>query len=220
MKKDEYKAIIKAYENGQSMTSIAKDFNTYATSIKRILERYDVKLRHDSKRTKDIYDVNAQKLLEWVKTQDRLVTRAELAEVIGRDRLSPIYFEKYPELRKYVIKRGQNNLHMYSQKLYDWLQEKEIKYKANDRTKLKMNITALLLEEYEGLALQINIKPSSISKKKYKEDTDLRIRKAKESDLFIIWLNEKHFENLDSILTLLNIFKKDEGDGNNVSPHV
>lgn len=42
--------IIEAYNNGQSLTSIAKNLHTYATSVKRVLERYGIELRHDIKK--------------------------------------------------------------------------------------------------------------------------------------------------------------------------
>lgn len=200
--------IIEAYNNGQSMTSIAKEFHTYATSIKRILEKHNVELRHDNKRAGELYVKDGEKLIEWAKSQNRLVTKTELAQVIGRRRLSPSYFEKYPELGQYIATHEQSELQLYSQKLYEWLKKTGIQYKPNDRTKIKMSVTALLLGEYEGLALQVYIKPKCISRKKYEEDVKTKVRRARENGVFIIWLNETHFENLDSMIGLLNAFKK------------
>lgn len=200
--------IIELYNNGQSMTTIARELHTYATSVKRVLERHGIELRHDAKRAGTLYVQDGEKLIEWAKAQDRLVTKAELAKVIGKSRLSPSYFEKYPELGQYVETYGQNDLQIYSQKLYEWLQKNHITYKPNDRTKIKMSVTALLLGEYEGLALQVHIKPKSVSKKQYDETVKAKVRRASKSGVFIIWLNKEHFNDLDSIVGLLNAFKK------------
>jgi hypothetical protein len=200
--------IIKAYNNGESLTAIAKKFHTYATSVRRVLEREGVELRHDAKKAGEFYVQDGEKLIEWAKSQGRLVTKTELAKVIGRKKLSPSYFEKYPELGQYVTTREQSELQIYSQKLYDWLQKTNIQYKPNDRTKLNMSVTALLLGEYEGLALQVHIKPKCVSKRQYEESIVAKVRKASKSGIFIIWLNEDHFENLDSIIGLLDAFKK------------
>ena len=167
MKELDKDKIIEAYNNGQSLTSIAKDLHTYATSVRRVLERYGIELRHDSKKAGELYVQDGKKLIDWAKAQGRLVTKTELAQVIGRSRLSPSYFKKYPELGQYIITQEPTELQEYSQKLYNWLQKKGIQYKPNDRTKLKVGVTALLLGEYEGLALQIHIKPTYVSKKKY-----------------------------------------------------
>lgn len=200
--------IIEMYNNGQSMVSIAKALHTYPTSVKRVLERHCVELRHDVKRAGSLYVQDGDKLIEWAKAQKRLVTKAELAKIIGRRRLSPSYFEKYPELGQYVVTYERDELNEYSQKLYDWLRQMNIQYKPNDRTKIKMSVTALLLGEYEGLALQVHIKPKSVSKQKYEEDIKTKIRRASEVGIFIIWLNKEHFKDLNSIIGLLNAFKK------------
>lgn len=201
-------AIIEAYNNGQSLTSIAKNLHTYATSVRRVLERCGIELRHDVKKAGELYVQNGDKLIEWAKAQGRLVTKAELAQVIGRNRLSPSYFEKYPELGQYVTTQEPTELQEYSQKLYNWLQEKKIQYKPNDRTKLKVGVTALLLGEYEGLALQIHIKPTCVSKKKFEEIVRTKVHRASKNGVFIIWLNKDHFDDLDSIIGLLDAFKK------------
>ena len=49
MNSSEEDKIVDAYKNGQSMNSIAKEFNTYATTIKRILEKHNIQLRHDTR---------------------------------------------------------------------------------------------------------------------------------------------------------------------------
>lgn len=208
MKELDRDKIIEAYNNGQSLTSIAKDLHTYATSVRRVLERYGVELRHDTKKAGELYVRDGKKLIDWAKAQGRLVTKTELAQVIGRSRLSPSYFEKYPELGQYIITKEPTELQEYSQKLYDWLQKNGIQYKPNDRTKLKVGVTALLLGEYEGLALQIHIKPTYVSKKKYEESIKTKVRRASKNGVFIIWLSENHFEDLDSMIGLLNAFKK------------
>lgn len=208
MKELDKDKIIEAYNNGQSLTSIAKDLHTYATSVRRVLERYGVELRHDTKKAGELYVRDGKKLIDWAKAQGRLVTKTELAQVIGRSRLSPSYFEKYPELGQYIITKEPTELQEYSQKLYDWLQKNGIQYKPNDRTKLKVGVTALLLGEYEGLALQIHIKPTYVSKKKYEESIKTKVRRASKNGVFIIWLSENHFEDLDSMIGLLDAFKK------------
>ena len=200
--------IINDYNKGKSLTSIAKNLHSYPTSIKRVLERNGVTLRHDVRKAGELYVKDGKKLIEWAKSQKRLVTRTELARVIGRSRLSPSYFEKYPELGQYVITQEPTELQEYSQKLYDWLQKKGIQYKPNDRTKLKVGVTALLLGEYEGLALQIHIKPKYVSKRNYNEAVRTKVRRASKNGVFIIWLNKEHFGDLDSVVSLLDAFKK------------
>ena len=41
-------AVIDAYNNGESMNAIARAFGTYPTTIKRVLEKNNVELRHDA----------------------------------------------------------------------------------------------------------------------------------------------------------------------------
>ena len=205
--KIDYEAIIEAYNNGESMNSIARAFGTYATSVKRILEKHDVELRHDDKKEGSLYVKDGEKLIEWAKAQGRLVTKTELAAVVGRKKLSPSYFIKYPELGQYVTTREQKELQEYSQKLYSWLKENNISYKPNDRTKLGVSVTALLLGEYSSLAIEIFIKPTYISKKKHEENMKLRMSRAKEVDMTVIFLSEEHFADLDSIKGLLDGLK-------------
>lgn len=205
--KVDYEAIIEAYNNGESMNSIARAFGTYATSVKRILEKHDVELRHDDKKEGSLYVKDGEKLIEWAKAQGRLVTKAELAAVVGRKKLSPSYFIKYPELGQYVTTREQKELQEYSQKLYSWLKENNISYKPNDRTKLGVSVTALLLGEYSNLAIEIFIKPTYISKKKHEENMNLRMSRAKEVGTTVVFLSEEHFADLDSIKGLLDSLK-------------
>lgn len=195
--KETIEKIITAYNNGQSMTSIAKDYNTYATSIRRLLIKHDVELRHDELKEGQLYVKHGEELIEWAKAQGRLVTKAELAKIVGTKRLSPSYFIKYPELGQYVATREQNELKEYSQKLYDWLQKNNIQYKPNDRTKLKVSVTALLLGDYSDIVLQIAIKPKCMSLKKYSEDMIEKKNRAHEQDMTILFLHKTDFEDLD-----------------------
>lgn len=205
--KIETNAIIEAYENGQSINSIAKAFDTYPTSIRRILERNKIELRHDSRKKGELYVQDGEKLLEWAKAQGRLVTKAELADVIGKSRLSPSYFVKYPELGQYVETRTQKSLKSYIDKLYDWLKENNIPYKPNDRTALGVSVDALLLGEYSNLAIQIIEKANSVSKKKHEKSMNQKIEKAEEVGIKLICLNKDHFKDLDKIKTLLDELK-------------
>lgn len=201
-------AIIDAYNEGQSLNSIARAFGTYATTVRRVLEKNGVKLRHDTFKKGTIMVQDGEKLIEWAKAQDRLVTKSELAKVLGKKRLTPSYFIKYPELGKYVVGREQTELEEYYQKLYTWLQDNNIDYKSNDRTRLNVSVDALLLGEYTGLAIQIQEKPKYVSVKKHEESIKLKMRRAKEAGIIIVFLNKEHFEDLDSIKGLLDSLKK------------
>ena len=200
-------AIIDAYKNGQSLNAIARAFGTYATTVKRVLEKNDVELRHDAVTKGAIIVQDGEKLIEWAKSQGRPVTKSELAKVLGKKRLTPSYFIKYPELGKYVVRREQKDMEKYTEKLYQWLNDNHIQYKPNDRTKLKVSVDALLLGEYSGLAIQIQEKPTCISTKKFEERIKLKMRRAKEADVVIVFLNKEHFEDLDSIKGLLDSLK-------------
>lgn len=201
-------AIIDAYKNGQSLNSIARAFGTYATTVKRVLEKNNIELRHDAVTKGAIIVQDGEKLIEWAKSQGRPVTKSELAKVLGKKRLTPSYFIKYPELGRYVVRREQKNLEKYTEKLYQWLNDNHIQYKPNDRTKLKVSVDALLLGEYSGLAIQIQEKPTCISTKKFEERIKLKMRRAKEADIVIVFLNKEHFEDLDSIKGLLDSLKR------------
>lgn len=200
-------AIIDAYKNGQSLNAIARAFGTYATTVKRVLEKNGVELRHDAITKGAIIVQNGEKLIEWAKSQGRPVTKSELAKVLGKKRLTPSYFVKYPELGKYVVRREQKDIEKYTEKLYQWLNDNHIQYKPNDRTKLKVSVDALLLGEYSGLAIQIQEKPTCISTKEFEERIKLKMRRAKEADIVIVFLNKEHFEDLDSIKGLLDSLK-------------
>lgn len=200
-------AIIDAYKNGQSLNAIARAFGTYATTVKRVLEKNGVELRHDAITKGAIIVQDGEKLIEWAKSQGRPVTKSELAKVLGKKRLTPSYFIKYPELGKYVVRREQKDIEKYTEKLYQWLNDNHIQYKPNDRTKLKVSVDALLLGEYSGLAIQIQEKPTCISTKKFEERIKLKMRRAKEADIVIVFLNKEHFEDLDSIKGLLDSLK-------------
>lgn len=206
--KIDYEAIIKAYNNGESMNSIARAFGTYTTTIKRILEKNNVKLRHDTRGEGELYVKDGDKLIEWAKAQGRPVTKAELAKVIGRKKLSPSYFIKYPELGQYVQTRTQKSLENYIDKLYSWLRENNIPYKPNDRTVLGgLSIDALLLGGYSNLALQISERATYVSKKKHDETLQLKLERAEKAGLQIIFLNKEHFDNLDGVKLLLDGLK-------------
>ncbi|MDE6946267.1 MAG: hypothetical protein K2P14_03670 [Anaeroplasmataceae bacterium] len=200
--------LIKAYKEGQSMNSIANAFGTYPTTVKRILEKHGVELRHDTRKEGELYVKDGEKLIEWAKAQGRLVTKAELANILGKKRLSPSYFIKYPELGQYVKTYEQKELQDYNQKLYNWLKENNITYKPNDRAKLGVSVDVLLLEEYEGLALQILEKPRCVSKKKHNDCMEEKYTRAKAKDIHIVFLTKEHFENLDYLKIILNDFKK------------
>lgn len=201
-------AIIDAYKNGQSLNAIARAFGTYATTVKRVLEKNGIELRHDAVIKGAIIVQDGEKLIEWAKSQGRPVTKSELAKVLGKKRLTPSYFIKYPELGRYVVRREQKDVEKYTEKLYQWLNDNHIQYKPNDRTKLKVSVDALLLGEYSGLAIQIQEKPTCISTKKFEERIKLKMRRAKEADIVIVFLNKEHFEDLDDIKGLLDSLKR------------
>lgn len=206
--KIETSAIIKAYKKGQSINSIANTFGTYPTSVRRILERNDIELRHDSRKKGELYVQNGEKLLEWAKAQGRLVTKAELANVIGKSRLSPSYFIKYPELGQYVETRTQKSLKTYVNKLYDWLKENNIPYKPNDRTVLEgLSLDALLLGEYSNLAIHISERATYVSKRKHEKSIKEKLERAEKAGIRVIFLNKEHFENLNEVKLLLDSLK-------------
>lgn len=205
--KIDYKAVIEAYNNGQSLNAIARAFGTYPTSVKRVLEREGVELRHDERVKGMLCVTNGEKLLEWAKAQGRLVTQAELAEVVGTKRLSPSYFLKYPELGQYVKSGTQNELQEYYDKLYVWLQKNNIPYKPGDRKTLKLSVDALLLGEYSDIIIHIAEKPQFTSKKKYDKGIMLRSNRAGALGKKIIFLNKEHFDNLDEVKDILNTLK-------------
>lgn len=205
--KIEPKEIIRAYQDGQSLHSIARAFGTYPTTVKRILIRNNIELRSTSTRGELLVN-DGEKLIEWAKAQGRLVSKAELAKVAGTKRLSPSYFIKYPELGQYVKSYEQKELLKYTEQLFKWLKDNNILYKPNDKTALEgISVQALLLGEYEGMIIVLDIKPYSMSQKRYNEIIRRRLVKANEKGLIVLFLKEEHFEDLDSIKELLDSLK-------------
>lgn len=199
--------VIKLYTNGKSLNAIARELNSYPTSIKRVLERNSVELRHDVC-VKGVLTVkDGEKLINWAKAQGRLVTKQELASVIGVRRLSPSYFVKYPELGKYIAPREQSELLEYTNELYKWLQDNDIKYKPNDKTAIQSSVTALLLEDYANIILQIAIKPKSMSRNRHTYNMHTKSKRAIENKVEIIFLEEDHFKNLDDLKLVLDDLK-------------
>lgn len=204
MESKDIEIIIKNYENGQSINSIARDFNTYPTSIRRLLERNNIELRHDSVPKGSLFVKDGEKLIEWAKAQGRPVTKAELANLLGKKRLSPSYFLKYPELGQYIKIREQKEVSDYSKKLYEWLQQNDIPYKPNDKTALHMPVTALLLGKYKGrVILQLDIKATCVSRKLHKETMEKKQLRAKETGICMLCINKKDIENLDALKDIL-----------------
>lgn len=205
--KIEPKEIIRAYQDGQSLHSIARAFGTYPTTVKRILIRNNIELRSTSTRGELLVN-DGEKLIEWAKAQGRLVSKAELAKIAGTKRLSPSYFIKYPELGQYVKSYEQKELLKYTEQLFKWLKDNNILYKPNDKTALEgISVQALLLGEYEGMIIVLDIKPYSMSQKRYNEIIRRRLVKANEKGLIVLFLKEEHFEDLDSIKELLDSLK-------------
>ena len=190
------------------MNAIAKAYGTYATTVKRVLEQNEVELRHDIKREGTLYVQDGEKLIEWAKAQGRLVTKAELAAVAGTKRLSPSYFEKYPELGNYVKTNSQKEIDLYINQLYAWLQENNIPYKPKDRKKLKVSVDALLLGDYTGIAIQTAIKPYNVSKQQYDDNMVKKAERANENGIFLVFLDKDHFKNLDETKPLLDKLMK------------
>lgn len=207
MELSQEKKIIDLYNSGQTMNSIAKEFHTYATTIKRILEKHKVELRHDCRKKGELSVKDGEKLIEWAKAQGRLVTKTELANLIGTKKLSPSYFIKYPELGQYV-KVPTKNSYEYTEKLYQWLQKNNIPYKPDDRTTLKgFSVDALLLGKYSNLAIQISERPRNVSSKIHYFKMGQKLAKAKEVGIDIVFLNKEHFENLDDVKVILDELK-------------
>lgn len=203
--------IIDAYQRGMSLFAIAKEFNSYPTTIKRILERNGIELRHDGVKKGEVLVGDGEKLIEWAKTQGRLVSKAELARVIGKHRLSDSYFVKYPELGQYVKSYEQQELAPYVTKLYTWFKDNNISYKPNDSVALKgLSVQARLLDEgYTDIVVYINIKPKCVSKKVFNAQIERRVAKAKELGFKILFLTEDHFKDLDCLHRELCILTKE-----------
>lgn len=206
--KIDYETIIRAYNEGESLNSIADAFGTYPTTVKRILEKQGVELRHDARHKGSYCVKDGEKLLAWAKAQGRLVTKAELAAIIGTKRLSPSYFIKYPELGQYVKAESQVELAEYYDKLYSYLKKNNIPYKPGDRTKLKVSVDALLLNEYSNIILHISEKPKCLSKNKHNKDIETKKRRAEELGMTMIFLSKEDFDKLDELKSVLDSLKK------------
>ena len=181
--------LIEAYNSGESMTSIAKRFGTYATTIRRILIRNNVELRHDRKKKGELYVDDGEKLIEWAKAQGRLVTKSELAKAFGKERISHSYFKKYPELGHYIKNHINVDLKKYVTIISNWLTENNIPYKPSDRTKLGVSVDFLLLGEYSNMALQIINKPRNVSQTRHEEEMSLKSTRAADAGIKLIFLD-------------------------------
>lgn len=207
MKFDEV-AIIKAYRDGKSMYQIAKLFGTHTTTVSRILKKHEIEIRPDQTKKGKLFVQDGDKLIEWAKAQGRPVTKAELAEVLGKVRLSPSYFVKYPELGKYVAGHESSEFGECYEKLYRWLNEHNIPYKPNDKTKLNVTVDVLLLGDYANIALQIVDRPRNVSTKVHNAKLAKKAHKASEIGLKLIGLTQENFDNdLDGLEGLLEHFK-------------
>jgi transposase-like protein len=200
--------IIEEYIKGKSMTAIAKEYGTHATTVMRILQKHHIELRHDATR-KGVLSVNkGDELIEWAKAQGRPVTQKELAQLIGRTRLSHSYFIKYPELGKYVKSRERKALEDYEQTLYKWLEENDIPFKAKDRKTLNgTTIDALLLGSYSNTVLHLFIKPKFVSKKLFEKRIATVVQKTTAKRIRLILLNEDQIEHLDRLKEVLDTIK-------------
>ena len=208
MKIDEAK-VVEAYNKGLTMNAIARDFHTYPTTVKRILDKHDIPVRLDGPKKGVLSVKDGDKLIEWAKAQGRPVTKTELAAVLGKARLCPSYFTKYPELGKYVMSDERKEFHEYYEKLYKWLEIRNIPYKRNDRTKLNVAIDVLLLGEYSNIAIEIVERPKSVSNKLHNERLLKKTYKADIAGVKLVKLTKKHFEeNLEGLETLLNSLKR------------
>lgn len=207
--KIELQEMIEAYKNGKSLNAIAHSFGTYPTTIKRILERNNVELRHDAPvKGSHVVLNDGEKLIEWAKAQGRLVTRRELAKVAGKTRLSSSYFQKYPELGRYIVSYDQQDIKKYIEQLFAWLQKNNISYAPSDRSALGgIPVQAKLLGEYEGIVIVVDIKAHTLSNIQYKEMINKRLKKAKEKGVALLFLRKEHFKDLDCVKDLLDGLK-------------
>lgn len=208
MKFDEVE-IIKMYNAGKSMYQIAKQFDTHTTTISRILKKHEIEARPDHTKKGKLFVQDGDKLIEWAKAQGRPVTKAELAGVLGKSRLSPSYFIKYPELGKYVAGHESSEFTEYYEKLYRWLNERNIPYKPNDKTKLNVTVDVLLLGDYSNIALQIMDRPKNVSSKVHNDKLAKKAYKAGEIGLKLIGLTQENFDaELDGLEGILEHLKR------------
>lgn len=201
--------IIKLYNEGESMTAIAEKFGTYPMTIKRLLEKHDVTLRHDGGK-KGVPSVkDGDKLIAWAKAQGRLVTKQELAKQLGRARLSPSYFVKYPELGQYVVSKEQSEFKEYYSELYMWLQRHDIPYKTNDKTTLGAKVDVLLLGDYSGIIIQLAERPRNVSTRVHNERMNRCLFEASRLGIKTIELKKEHFEKaLEGLKETLDSLKR------------
>lgn len=201
--------VIHEYKNEKlSLNAIARNFHTHPTTIKRLLEKNGVETRKDNPLKGSYMVKDGEKLIEWAKAQGRLVSKAELAKIAGTKRLSPSYFIKYPELGKYVKSYEQKELLEYTESLFNWLKENNILYKPNDKTALEgVSVQALLFGEYSNMAIVLDIKPDTMSRKRYNDIINRRLLKAKEKGITLLFVKEEHFKDLSCIKELLNDLK-------------
>jgi hypothetical protein len=208
MKLDEMK-IIDEYNNGKSMNAIAEELSIYTMTVKRILEKHDIELRHDGKKKGSLYVKDGEKLIEWAKAQGRLVTKQELAKQLGRARLSPSYFIKYPELGQYVVSSEQAEFREYYSELYVWLQRHGIPYKTNDKSTIGAKIDVLLLGDYSGIIMQLAERPKNVSTRVFKERLRRCYYEADRLGFKVVELRKEHFEKaLDGLKETLDELKK------------
>ena len=180
--------IINDYKNGSTMYSIAKEMKVTPGAIRNRLIKNGIELRESKVKRKDYASNEIKQMLKWLKSQDRLVTREELAKAIGRNRVPVHYFDDCPELTHYLKPRQQSDIAECTEKLYKWLNEHEIKFKANDRTKIGINLHAVLLDEYDNIALHLDIKPNAQSKNSFKQSLQEKIDASEKAGVKLILL--------------------------------
>ena len=196
--------IVKKYIDGNSLNAIAKEFHTYPMTISRILTQHKVELRHDKKEKGAACVTQGEKLLKYIEEKKAPATKSELAAFLGKSRLSPSYFKKYPELGQLVKTYDQKELKPYYDALYKFLKDNNIPYKPNDKTLIGTNLDVILLGDYYGIALQIIIKPMYVSKKKHIQSMIEKSHRAADAGVILLMLQKEHFENLGAVKYIIN----------------
>ena len=170
-------AIIEEYVNGMTMSSVARKYHTYPTTIRRLLKQHNIEVRDNVIRKGDVLLTDGDKLLEWAKAQGRLVTKAELGQIV----------------RPYE----QKELAPYIHQLYDWLKSNRVSYKPNDKHTLEgVAVHATLLGKYKNILVHIAIKPITVSRKNFITSMESKRKRAKEKDVEIIFLTARDFPDL------------------------
>lgn len=141
------------------------------------------------------------------KHSGRLVTKTELAAVIGKKKLSPSYFIKYPELGRYVKSFESKTLSEYQVRLSKWLQENNIPYKPNDRTLIKAPVDMALLGEYSNIALILSERPAGKSSARHMASLRSKYEKAEKAGVILIMVDRTKFEDLDKLKSTLDSLK-------------